>query len=341
MNGRRTSRREVAQAAGVSDAMVSYALSANSKVKIKPETRERIIRVAREKGYAPNFIGKALVSRKSYNIGLLMPEKCACAISVHYLNLLHSISQAVNETDYCLSVFFGANDKYFRKINESRVDGVMILDSGFDVGHVEKTIAIGLPTVVVNLDYDVGDVATAACVRPDHETFIANAVASFASQGRKKILHISNYRASSPNMIRFDAFNRACADGFSQGVMGTTLEPKNHFSQLVDDILTPERNWDAFLVNDVNCANILCNAALERGLRPGEDFALVTSSTSAGPTNPSWGAFYVQPSKMMGRVAWETMEGMLDGRGEGGKILIPYEKVDSERNVDDDENEEE
>ena len=49
-NGKNVSRREVAVAAGVSDAMVSYAFSTTTKVKIKDSTRERIKKIA-ERNY--------------------------------------------------------------------------------------------------------------------------------------------------------------------------------------------------------------------------------------------------------------------------------------------------
>jgi len=325
IKGKKISRKEIAEAAGVSDAMVSYALSDTSKVKIKAETRERIRRIAEEKGYMPNFIGRALVNRQSYNIGLLMPAKCVSAISLHYLYMLHGLSNAINDTEYCLSTFFGANDKYYHKIMEGRVDGIVIMDSGFDKSYVEKTINIGLPTVIMNLDYDIKDFSKTACIRPDHEKLISVAFDYFMSHNCKKILYINNPSLCSPAMMLYEAFNMECGKYASQGVLGTTIAPAENFSQQIENIFKSGQKWDAFLVNG-NIYNIeLYKIAEKLGLIPEKDFKVFTSHSCKN--EPCKGPLYVHASEKIGKMAWEILYSMLNEKGKGKKILIPYEKI--------------
>ena len=64
-----TTMREVAEAAGVSIATVSFVVN-NSK-RVTPETRERIERVMAELGFRRNVVARALASRRTQIIALV------------------------------------------------------------------------------------------------------------------------------------------------------------------------------------------------------------------------------------------------------------------------------
>ena len=57
-----TTMREVAEAAGVSIATVSFVV--NNTKRVTPETRERIERVMAELGFRRNVVARALASRR-------------------------------------------------------------------------------------------------------------------------------------------------------------------------------------------------------------------------------------------------------------------------------------
>ena len=63
---------DVARAAGVSPSTVSRALSVPHKV--DPATRERILRVAEHLGYQPNRAARGLITGRTGNLGLLLPD---------------------------------------------------------------------------------------------------------------------------------------------------------------------------------------------------------------------------------------------------------------------------
>jgi LacI family repressor for deo operon, udp, cdd, tsx, nupC, and nupG len=60
---------DVAAAAGVSKALVSYAL--NDRPGVKESTRAHIVSVARGMGWKPSLRGRALSSSRAYAIGLV------------------------------------------------------------------------------------------------------------------------------------------------------------------------------------------------------------------------------------------------------------------------------
>ena len=63
---------EVALAARVSLATVSRVL--NNPEKVKPDTRERVLKVIKELGYRPNAIARGLASRKTTTVGVLVSD---------------------------------------------------------------------------------------------------------------------------------------------------------------------------------------------------------------------------------------------------------------------------
>ncbi len=66
------SSREVARVAGVSQSTVSRVISNHPNV--RPETRERVLEVLRETGYVPNGLARALITRKTENVGVVVED---------------------------------------------------------------------------------------------------------------------------------------------------------------------------------------------------------------------------------------------------------------------------
>ncbi len=64
---------DIAKKAGVSIATVSRAFS-EAKNSVKPETREKIYKIAEELNYAPNAIARSLASNSTKTIGVVLPE---------------------------------------------------------------------------------------------------------------------------------------------------------------------------------------------------------------------------------------------------------------------------
>ena len=68
---KRVTIREVADAAGVSPAAVSYALRG---IQVSEETQERVRKVATDLGYEANPIARALASGRTGMVGILGPS---------------------------------------------------------------------------------------------------------------------------------------------------------------------------------------------------------------------------------------------------------------------------
>ncbi len=71
-DSRRPTIRDVAAQAGVSIGTASKAL--NGQGKLRAETRERVAAAARELGFAPNVLARALLAGRTYSVGLITTD---------------------------------------------------------------------------------------------------------------------------------------------------------------------------------------------------------------------------------------------------------------------------
>ncbi len=71
---RRVTTRDVAARAGVSQPTVSLVLNRNPTARIAAETQARVLRAAEELGYRPNVVARGLAQRRSYALGIVVPE---------------------------------------------------------------------------------------------------------------------------------------------------------------------------------------------------------------------------------------------------------------------------
>lgn len=70
----RVTAHDVAARAGVSQPTVSLVLSGNPKARVSADTRARVLRAAEELGYRPNALAQGLVRRRSFALGVVVPD---------------------------------------------------------------------------------------------------------------------------------------------------------------------------------------------------------------------------------------------------------------------------
>ena len=74
-SNRRATADEVARVAEVSRVAVSRAF--NPDASIRPDKRARILQVARELNYTPDRAARALATRRSHLVGVIVPDVCS------------------------------------------------------------------------------------------------------------------------------------------------------------------------------------------------------------------------------------------------------------------------
>lgn len=124
--------KDIANAAGVSVATVSYVLNHSSTQKISHETRLRIFALAREMNYVPNLSAKSLSGRNSRLIGILLGSDARTSSSrmQGYYELVDALEREAAERGYdvvlsCAGELENGTDVIPRRV----LDGVLFVDA--------------------------------------------------------------------------------------------------------------------------------------------------------------------------------------------------------------------
>lgn len=183
---RRCTLRDVARAADVSLSTASNAL--NGVGRVNAETRERVLRIAREIGFRPNALARSLLSRRSLTIGIITDDT--------YGRLTLPISSGVSEVlvDHGISAFLCATsgDKRLAELHlqallDKQVDGIILTATRLDIVPPFDLAALNIPVVYA---FAAGPPDSASFV-PDDRHGAMLAIACLEDAGCNDILHIT------------------------------------------------------------------------------------------------------------------------------------------------------
>lgn len=189
MNSGHSTIKDIAKHLKLSASTVSRALRDLPDVKL--ETRKAVKKVAQELNYQPNPIAQGLVKKRSYNIGVIIPD-----FMIHfYAEALSGIYRVANEAGYNVMVC-QTNEKYdnelksLKSLVSSRVDGLIIAISieteNFD--HLNALNSQNKPLVVFNRVSD--EIASSKVVFDDLKSGY-KAARHLIDCGCRHIAHIS------------------------------------------------------------------------------------------------------------------------------------------------------
>ena len=151
MNSRHYTIKDIAKRLNLSASTVSRAL--RDLPDVKPETMKAVKELAQELNYQPNPIAQGLVKKRSYNIGVIIPD-----FMIHfYAEALSGIYRVANDAGYNVMVCqtneaYNNELKSLKTLVSSRVDGLIIAISketnNFD--HLNSLDLTKTPLVVFN-----------------------------------------------------------------------------------------------------------------------------------------------------------------------------------------------
>ena len=192
MTSRRPTISDVARRAGVSKGAVSFAL--NDRPGVAPETRDRILAVAREMGWTPSHRARALAASRSMAVGLVIarpPETLGS--DPFFPSFIAGIESALAPAGQSLLLQVVPDlDRelagYRRLAADGRVDGVFLTDLRVGDPRPALLAGTGLPAVWIGPDC-VG--SSLPCVAVDDRPGIAAAVAHLVELGHRNIAHVA------------------------------------------------------------------------------------------------------------------------------------------------------
>src|SRR5688500_17314514 len=165
----RVTIKELARVSGVSLGTVSRAL--NGYADVRPETRERIMRLARELDYTPAAAARSLVTQRSHVIGVFLETGEGHPDLQHpfFHEVLVGLKGSIGASGYDLLLFsaerpgngFGAHS-YLKRCRHHNVDGAVLM--GVDAGNEELRRLLRSELPCVGVDVAVSGARTAFVV---------------------------------------------------------------------------------------------------------------------------------------------------------------------------------
>jgi DNA-binding LacI/PurR family transcriptional regulator len=142
---------DVAREAGVSQATVSLVLGGNPRARVAAATRERVQIAAEALGYRPNLLARGLVRRRSYAIGVVVPDLS----NPFFLDVVTGVQRVAAEAGYAVltgDVRETTPERHLEALRARQVDGVVL--DGLGAAALPEGALAGLQVAVVDVPPD-------------------------------------------------------------------------------------------------------------------------------------------------------------------------------------------
>lgn len=273
---------QIAKHTGLSRATVSGVLGPNAD-RFRPETRDRVLQVARELGYRPNRAAQAIRRGRFRTIGFLHSAgpREHNGLSA---TLLTALSQSLDRRGYSLT--FATCDtreraELPRLVTEAMSDGLLIFYDRMLTPRLEQRFAkLDLPLVWINVKRECD------CVRPDDVGASRAITQELIARGHRRIAYVCwSYGPEAEHSPHYSAADRrrgyedAMAEaGLAPRVIDGTWHPIEAWLDRADALLGDSRPPTAVVCYGAE-AQALLFAAGQRGLRVPDDLSVATFGT--------------------------------------------------------------
>jgi LacI family transcriptional regulator len=143
---------DVGRLAGVTPSVVSRVLNGDPTLRVREETRERVVAAAKQLDYTPNHAARALRRSRVGALGLAVHD----ISNPVYAPLIAGAQDAASQHGYVLMLAdvpeLARDEEAFRRVvGSGSIDGLLLLPAGVSADRaVERAASDRLPTVVVN-----------------------------------------------------------------------------------------------------------------------------------------------------------------------------------------------
>jgi LacI family transcriptional regulator len=311
---------DVARHAQVAQSTVSYVLS--GKRPISEVTRRRVEDAIRELGYHPHAGARALASRRSSVLALVIPLRPELHLPVQMVLAVVTTARAFAH-DVLLITGDEGPDGLRRVARSALVDGFVLMDVELHDDRIPVLQELELPGVLIGVPQDTTGLT---CVDLDFEAAAALAVDHLHGLGHREIVLIGQ-----PIEVyeRGSGFANRSVFGFTRrarelGVAEVHV-PCDGSRERIGAIVAGHADATAFVVHNETALRGVLEALRAAGRAVPEDVSVLSLAPDAfddmlSPLVTS----IVLPSEQMGRSAVELLMAKLDGRDSGTTLLPPH-----------------
>lgn len=322
---------DVARRAGVTISTVSKVF--NNYSGVSKDTREKVVRAAKELGYIPSKTAMELSRGVQPYIGLIVNNLSTNSAKDEYLfRLISGVQERVSEHDLDLTLFTKAqiNKKdytYVELCKHHRLVGVILHGIGIKDPYLKELLNSPLPCVLIDMEHKG---MNTAFISTDNINAAKDVVNLLYGKGYTKLCHILGTADAAVTKRRKEGFLAAAA---ARGIVDATII-NGEFNEQV-----AYTNTKAALKQGVNgifaSSDIMALGAMraitEAGLKPGHDIGLVgfDGLTTLEYTSPSI-TTVLQDFHGMGRAAVDTLLKIANNQPYDVRAHVPYKLVERE-----------
>lgn len=301
--------KDIAKILNISVSTVSRAL--RDTYDVNQETKEKVLALAAELNYKPNFNATGLAKGSTHNLGVILPF----ITNYYFSTVITGIQEVAYNNGYNITLFV-TNDSPERELaimenlSVSSLDGLLVsISSDSDsCNHFQEIIDEGIP--VVFFDRVANEIDTSKVMQDDYNGAF-EAVEHLILNGYTRIAHIAGPKGMSFTEARLkgyiDALNKYNLEvnddwlvysGFSQ----------EHGEQDTHQLLQLKQKPDAiFAVNDRKAIGAML-ALKGKGIKVGEEFGVIgftndPMSTIISPTLST----IAEPAFEIGKLSCELL----------------------------------
>src|SRR3954469_8705096 len=278
----RVTIKELARVSGVSIGTVSRAL--NGYADVRPETRERIMRLARELDYTPSASARSLVTQRSHVVGVFLDTGEGHPDVQHpfFHEVLGGLKSRIGAGGFDLLLFaserpgngYGPHS-YLKRARHHAVEGVVLMGLDAEDPELRRLVRAELPWVGV--DMQVEGPATEV-VMSDNVDGAGQAVRHLHALGHRRIATITGMIESRPGVDRLRGF-RAAVKQLGLAYRDDYVRYGDFYAESGREATTnllalDEPPTAIFAASDLMAIGAI-RAAAERGLRVPGDLSIV------------------------------------------------------------------
>ncbi|MDY7102454.1 MAG: LacI family DNA-binding transcriptional regulator [Actinomycetota bacterium] len=273
---------DVARHAGVAVSTVSYAL--NGTRPISEETRRRIEASMDELGYRPHAVARALASKRSRIIALLLPA-VRRGLGHTEFDFVAGAVEAAGEHGYHLVVWsseFSEGAELEQLVGQGLVDGVILMEVRLDDDRVRVLTEHGRPFALIGRTEDTSDLSF---VDIDFAQTTRDALAYLRGLGHERIAFVNHARAEfdggyGPAVRALAGFGAAAADQGIEAITRFCDDSPAGGREVAAELLDAHPDLTALVVMNDRAVPGFLQVLAERGRRVPDDVSIVSIVSS-------------------------------------------------------------
>ena len=159
----------------------------NHPEKVKESTRNKVLRIIKEKGYKPNANARGLASRRSTTVAVVIPELSRASVA----EMIQGIDEVAKKMGYTIRLFINKDQEkerdFWGEVIASSVDGILFMNDEMTKEAYQQIEHTPVPVVFVN-SLSQKDTIGSVCV--DYEQCAYDITKIMIARGNKKIVFV-------------------------------------------------------------------------------------------------------------------------------------------------------